>query len=184
MKSDAIVGALKSAAKADIDVDDALDQLSELVELAHAKPRSMPDVMLSLVPVGPDTDSTVAVGWDTCAGCKLAVSKCSCKNGPVEPDYVKKFRQEKPDFRVPTPVSSKGVKGHHAQIESVDPDNITPGAALVAATEKLVTTIANAPDPACSTCGMATPADEGDLNDDGTFTCHGCQEATCQEASA
>lgn len=173
MKSDAIVGALKAAAKADIDVDDALDQLSELVELAHVKPHANPDVILSEVPVGPDTDSTVAVGWDTCASCKLAVSKCMCKNGPTEPDYVKKFRQDRPGFRMPTPVHSKSSEksaSRSSQIPvssdgetQIDPDNITPGVST---------------EPQCSSCGQHVPSTAGDLNDDQSFTCHVCQEAS------
>ena len=162
-KSDAIVGALKAAAKVDIDVDDALDQLSDLVTLAHSKPvKQNPDLVLSLVPVGPDTDATVAVGWDTCAGCKLGCSSCTCKNGPVEPAYVTKFRQDKPNFRVPTPVSRVSAQKVASPIIA-DPEGEAQDIRLIGFL--------------CSTCNVRKPFDAVDKNDDDTFTCHVCQAA-------
>lgn len=191
MKSDAIVGALKAAAKADVDVDEALDQLSDLVELAHSKPVVNPDVILSVVPVGPDTDTTCVVGWDTCSACHLMVSKCSCKKGPTEPEYVKKFRQEKPNFRVPTPVS-KGVKGSHASRSSevVDPDNVLSRPDLAgphdpqadADMDAIASAIPDGPPiqvgPLCNTCHRSIHPSAADQNDDSSWTCHLCQEAS------
>lgn len=170
MKSDAIVGSLKAAAAAGVDVDDALDQLSDLVTLAHSKPvKQNPDLVLSLVPVGPDTDATVAVGWDTCAGCKLGCSSCTCKNGPVEPAYVTKFRQDKPNFRVLTPVTKVSAKKVASPIIA-DPVPSDSDEAQ------------SFPGPIgflCATCKMRKPFDAVDKNDDGTtFTCHECQEAS------
>lgn len=172
MKSDAIVGALKAAALADVDVDEALDQLSDLVDLAHSKPvKQNPDVVLSEVPLGPDTTSTCVVGWDTCFKCHLMVSNCSCKGGPVEPDYVRKFRQDK----LPTPVS-KAVPGKSASPSSqvpvssdvnveIDPDN--PGSMPSKSFA-----------PRCTACSNPTTPETADQNDDQSWTCHTCQEAS------
>ena len=169
MKSDAIIRVLKQATKADIDVDEALNQLSDLVELAHSKVVTRPDVILSLVPLGPDTDSTVYVGWDTCNRCKWAVSRCDCKEGPEEPTYVKKFRQDKPGFRLPTPVTSKDGKKTASRSSQVTVPSDGEAQEFIRP---------NTTGLHCTICKTATSTDAADQNDDGTYTCHACQEAS------
>ena len=162
MKSDAIVGTLKAAASAGVDVDDALDQLSDLVELAHSKPvktdLSAVEVILTEVPLG-FQGMICVVGWDTCGGCARTVRNCQCKNGPTEPAYVKKFRSE-PSVQsastLPTPVTKvDGESGLSASSRNPSP-----------ATD----------DSVCRDCQISKPAAEIERNDDGSVTCFDCQQ--------
>lgn len=166
MKSDAIVGALKAAAGEGVDVDEALDQLGDLVEIAHAKPvkkdLSKVEVILSEVPLG-FAGKTCVVGWDTCGACHGLVSACTCKGGPTEPPYVQKFRQEPviPGTTVPTAVRSRTPKDVAEEV--VDPAN--PQTQVI---HKKI----------CATCKFPRNESEMDRSDDGTYLCHKCQEAS------
>jgi hypothetical protein len=159
-KSDAIVTALKNAAQVGVDTDDALDQLSDLVDVVHAKPapHKKPEVVLSEVPLG-FGDKTCVVGWDTCGACHFRVSKCECPNGPVEPNYVKKFRQEGPitvASQMPTPVTK-----------------VTTESSLPRSSEVEITSESKG--EVCKVCKIPITSDNADQNDDKSYTHHDCQ---------
>lgn len=167
MKSDAIVGALKQAAALDVDVDEALDQLTALVETAHTQQVKLPDVILSEVPVG-FADKTCVVGWDTCGACHKTLKGCACKNGPTEPSYVKLFRQ--------------GSKMDQPEVQSEAVRTTTPVTEVEAETslprssgEDVPSDKDTIPSRVCKDCGQDTMVTEGDEYDDGTFHCFPCQ---------
>lgn len=180
MKSDAIVTALKAAAAAGVDTDDALDQLAELVENVHIKAPTAPlGVVLSEVPLGWN-DKTCVVGWDTCSACKEHVSQCkrtgACKNGPVEPIYVTKFRAEKPvtvASALPTPVTKVNVESSLSRSSQMAVSS--DGEAQDSLGGQAISTIDY---HVCQTCKQEVSVFDGDDNDDGTFTCHKCQETS------
>lgn len=171
MKSDAIVGALKEAAKFDVDVETALDQLTELVEAAHAPSWKNIEMMLSEVPLG-FANKKCVVGWDTCGNCGSSLKKCSCKGGPTEPKYVKFFRSGKPmdpntstgttETTVPTRVTSTSS-------ESSLPDSSRKDVPSDMEDQSTI------PARGCRECGQSVLVTEGEENDDGTFTCYPCQ---------
>lgn len=181
MKSDAIVGALKEAAKHDVDVEEALDQLTELVEAAHSSGPNWKNIemMLSEVPLG-FADKKCVVGWDTCGSCGSSLKKCPCKGGPTEPKYIKFFRSGNPmdpntstgttETRVPTRVTSPSSEsslpgssrkavpsGTDVESDPVDTENDT------------------IPTKNCRECGQQTLVTEGEDNDDQSFSCYACQ---------
>lgn len=175
LKSNKIVPALKEAAKKGVDVSDALDQLTQLVETAS---EVRPTVTSILTAIGTKGDGEpLIVGWDTCGTCLIHVSRCACAKGPTQPNYVAKWVEEF-EARLSTPVRN---------LES--PENLlSPGEGSVSgenAIPAVQTKSTGVPSgtrsrASCKECGKAvlTGPDNAnaDRNDDGTWTCFSCQE--------
>lgn len=175
MKSDAIVGALKEAAKLDVDVETALDQLTELVESAHGPSWKNVEAILAEVPLGTPDGRKCVVAWDTCGTCRMLLRKCSCKGGPTEPRYIKFFRSGQPmdpntstGTMESTPVRAT-TRVTSTSSESSLPEFIAEG--VPSGTEDNT----SIPARGCRDCGQQVLVTEGEENDDGTFTCYPCQ---------
>ena len=52
-----------------------------------------PPFILSFVD-NDDPNGGFVIGWDTCGACMLHIRTCSCKNGPQQPNYVKRWRSK------------------------------------------------------------------------------------------
>lgn len=127
-------------------------------ELAVLLDPPKPTVVISLLPDG------TAVGWDTCGSCKSHLKVCHCKT-PKRPEYIEKMiaresGQSLQDLTTSVASTPKSQKGLSPKLGSpstgkVDPENGT----LV-----------------CINCKLPKSPDQGDSNDDGSFTCHVCQE--------
>jgi hypothetical protein len=185
LKSNKIVPALKAAAKAGVDVDDALDQLTELVEAAGTV---RPKITTVLTTIGEKSDgSPLVVGWSTCGECKCHVSRCNCPKGPVVPSYVAKWVEDYETKHSPeavraelstdvsNPDSAEGSFPAEGVPDSADSESESSGAAKQAKGVPSAKSRAS-----CKSCGkpVLTGPDNAnaDKNDDGSWTCFDCQE--------
>lgn len=116
-----------------------------------------PHTMITEFPSG------LVIGWDTCrysnGGCGLHVSKCSCKNGPKEPAIFERWRKEE-----------QALPKYHQSAGS------TPASPVKSEPEGAATaTGAMVP---CALGQHLVPLDQAERNDDGSFSCFSCQEAS------
>ena len=174
--SDKIIPALKAAAGAGVDVDAALDQLANLVELAGTNTRK------GLISVKTEIGTTangdpLMVGWDTCYECKRHVMHCACGKGPTQPPYIAKWVAEELARRegLSTDVGKAEISKVPFSPEAV-PDSgesaFSPGA-----TESVGVPSGTDTQP-CRGCGNEVDGTMADLNDDGTMSCFACQAAS------
>lgn len=180
LKTDKIVPALKAASKAGVDVDAALDQLTELVETtATVRPR----MTTVLTTIGTKTDGEpLVVGWSTCGECKMHVSRCACTKGPVVPSYVAKWVDEYETKHSPeavaklrTTVDSPETAEGSFPAEGVPDSGKSAKSAAGRRKATAGVPLAKGAAPGCSVCSKAVSEENADKNDDGTWTCHECQ---------
>lgn len=127
---------------------------------------TVPIVKFFITEIGKSlSGAPIAVGWDYCK-CGYHISICQCASGPTEPVYITKMREretqqlvEAARSAVATPVVSKKSE-----------------VAVPLATQQ--GTSAGNLAPACITCNKAVDESNADRQDDGTYLCFDCQEAS------
>lgn len=178
LKTDKIVPALKAASKAGVDVDAALDQLTELVEATATVKKDKPETVLTTIARKHD-GTPLVVAWDTCGQCLMHVRNCQCKLGPVEPSYIAKWvaeheAQEKLRTAVDSPESAEEVFPAEAVPDSAE-TGIDPAGTATEGVRSDTRSRAT-----CRKCGkpVETGPDKAnaDRDDDGAWTCFSCQE--------
>jgi hypothetical protein len=117
--------------------------------------------------------SPVIVGWDVCSECHLHVTICDCSTGPTEPPYVTKFRNEdarERQFAQTVTSVTTGKSGQSRHTPGDLQDDISTGTISA----RTVT------GPTCRTCKTTVSSETADKNDDGSWTCHVCQEESAK----
>jgi len=178
LKSNKIVAALQFAAKAGCDVDAALDQLTELTELANKAPAKA-SVVLTEFDTSPDGKPRF-VAWSNCGTCHLHVLRCNCTSGPTMPPYIARWVEthEAELNGLSTSVSSPKSAKPSFPAEGV-PDS---GETAIPPAQTEAGGVPLATGPSCNACGRSVEFDEAgalsnaDRNDDDTYTCFECQE--------
>lgn len=135
-------------------------------------PKTKPvNVMVTEFPDG------VVIGWDHCAignsGCGKHVSKCKCSGGPRELKVFAKWRDlpdTRPDYGNPD--------RHKVTVDAVASETGT-GTPVVTKAERASSAAVAGQVPCREGKHFAAEA-EADKNDDGSWTCHACQEAGVQ----
>jgi hypothetical protein len=114
----------------------------------------------------------IVIGWDTCnarnGGCGTHVSKCKCKGGPKEPEVFAKWRAE----------SSYPGQGALTVATSAPKAATTP--AVASSSDSSSGTAAVTGQVPCREGKHFVAEADADKNDDGSYTCHACQEAGVQ----
>lgn len=136
------------------------------------KAQPKPVIMVTEFPDG------VVIGWDTCSGanggCSKVVAKCACKGGPRSLKVFEKWLalpDTRPDYGNPTRYAGPAETAPTTVVVS-EPSAPSSGSRIAAATP--------ANSVPCREGKHFAPIGEADRNDDGTYTCHACQEAGVQ----
>lgn len=159
--SNKVLAALQFAASKGLDVDDAVDQLSDLVEAVQVAGARRALVSIKTV-IGKGTNGKpLVVGWDVCGECTQHISNCACPSGPHQPSYVAKFLAEI-EARPDGPAKSGG------HFESAPAAGAAEAGTPTAVSSKKS-------GPSCLSCHKPVSEENADKNDDGTWTCWVCQ---------
>lgn len=133
---------------------------------ANEKAPKKPDIMVTEFPDG------VVIGWDHCTaangGCGKSVRSCTCKNGPKE---LKVFEQWRSGERTMPDYKAAAKQAKAAGVPTTDAIGGTEAGVVVATEPKAVQVNCREHN------GLVSPA-EADVNDDGSWTCHACQESS------
>lgn len=122
---------------------------------------TIPAVKFFLTEVGKSpSGSPVVVGWDFCR-CGYHISICQCVGGPTEPRYVTAMREK--DAQLAAQPTTTAVASTSA-----------PTAVRLATQVDESSGIG----PFCTICHKTVDESNADPNDDGTYTCFTCQEAS------
>lgn len=146
-------------------------------------------VMLSVIYDLPGHSQPLVVGWNTCHRCLLHTSLCKCKEGPLEPPSIQQWRvrsghgevkkeaEHKPKSVAAQLGLPEGDLPHDRTPTVVDSPELSEEARLSGQS-----ILRSGPEPEfqCKSCGIEVTEANADKNDDGTWTCFGCQT---QEAS-
>ena len=179
LKTDKIVPALKAAQKAGVDVEAALDQLTELVSTTATV---TPKPITVLTTIGQKSDgSPLVVAWSTCGECKAHVTRCECSKGPTMPSYVAKWVAEYEEKHSPEAAKRLSTTvGSPETAEGSFPAEGVPvsgkSRSRTGGDEKQAKAVPLAKGPACSSCSKPVSEENADKNDDDTWTCFDCQE--------
>lgn len=159
--SNKIMAALQFAASKGLDVDDAVDQLTELVEAVEAGRVRKALVSIKTV-IGTKLDgSPLVVGWDTCGECRQHISNCMCSE-PKQPEYVAKF------------VAEAVARADASGLRPLEPI----GTATDAPLDPPTAVGSKKSGPTCLSCKRPVTEEDADQNDDGTWMCLDCQRAS------
>lgn len=127
-----------------------------------------PHVMVTEFPDG------IVIGWDTCSilngGCGQTVRVCKCKTGPHS---LKVFEQWQTGERQRPDYAATSAAGISTTVTSAT-EPTTPVAAPVSAAPGEVP---------CSLGQHLVPLADAEKNDDGTYSCFNCQEASSAAAN-
>lgn len=160
------------AMAAGLDADEAIEAVFPPVPQS---PPKRPDVMVTEFPSG------LLIGWDFCrfsgGGCGAHVTKCKCKGGPKEPAVFQRWRDEEavmPQYRKAAglaPLDERPTGGTKtATLAGADNDEAQADA-------RTTVTIPKDMVP-CALGKHLVPLDQAEKNDDGTWACFTCQEAS------
>lgn len=176
--SDKIIPALKEAAKAGVDVDAALDQLANLVELA-GKPSDRLHFKSIKTQIGVSvvTGNPVIVGWNTCGECLQHLSGCRCSE-PKMPEYIDKWVKEFETLSAGTAATTAVGSTQNSEVpfspeptsdlakKSISPERIVPEEEEESGLSP------------CEGCGNPVDPTMADVQDDGSLMCFTCQESS------
>lgn len=111
----------------------------------------------------------IVVAFTSCGRCGQHVVNCKCVGGFIEPAYITRMR-ERSLADAPTAVGST---------DSTPSPVVTPDAPSGGESNRVPSgTPRKARLPHCATCGKEVTDDDADRNDDGSWTCFACQEAS------